>query len=298
MFAQSKIIPITDNFNVWTRRVGDSSIKMLLLHVGPGMTHEYLESFQDYLPNEGIEIYFYDQLGSYYSDQPDDPSLWNVDRFREEVEEVRQKLNLEDFYLLGQSWGGFLAIEYALKYQSNLKGLVLSNTTASITSYINYINELRNQLPKDVIKRLDEFEDKGDYSNPEYVRLLDEHLNNKHICRLNPWPDAAKRGFENMNSQVYETLHGPNEFLVTGNYQNWNRWDDLYNIDVPTLVLGARHDSMSVLDQKEMGKRIPNSRVDICENGSHLPMWDDAENYFSYLKNFIYDVEKKSFRNS
>lgn len=295
MFAQSKIIPISGGYHVWTRRVGDSPIKLLLLHGGPGMTHEYLESFEDYLPNDGIEIYFYDQLGSYFSDQPDDPSLWNVDRFREEVEEVRQKLELDDFYLLGSSWGGFLAIEYAIKYQASIKGLILSNTTASIASYTAYINELRDQLPKEVIQQLEAFEKKGDYSHPEYNRLLDEHLNNKHICRLNPWPDAAKRGFGNLNTQVYETLHGPNEFLVSGNYKEWNRWDDLKSIHVPTLVLGAKHDSMSLKDQEEMGNRIPNAEVAICENGSHLSMWDDPDNYFTFIKNFIHQVETNSF---
>lgn len=294
MYEQSKIINLNNGFNVWTRKVGDSSIKLLLLHGGPGMTHEYLESFQDYLPDQGIEIYFYDQLGSYFSDQPDDPSLWNVDRFREEVEEVRQKLGLDEFYLLGSSWGGFLAIEYAVKYQSHLKGLILSNTTASIAAYSKYINELRDKLPVDVIEKLDEYERNEDYSNPEYEALLDEHLNNKYICRLDPWPDAAKRGFGNINPQVYETLHGPNEFLVTGNYKDWNRWNDLENINVPTLVLGSRYDSMSMSDQEEMNRRIPNSKLAICENGSHLAMWDDADNYFSYLKEFIAEVEDES----
>ena len=294
MYEQSKIINLDNGFNVWTRKVGESSIKLLLLHGGPGMTHEYLESFQDYLPDQGIEIYFYDQLGSYFSDQPDDPSLWNVDRFREEVEEVRQKLGLDEFYLLGSSWGGFLAIEYAVKYQSHLKGLILSNTTASIAAYSKYINELRDKLPADVIDKLDEYERNEDYSNPEYEALLDEHLNNKYICRLDPWPDAAKRGFGNINPQVYETLHGPNEFLVTGNYKDWNRWNDLENINVPTLVLGSRYDSMSMSDQEEMNRRIPNSKLAICENGSHLAMWDDADNYFSYLKEFIAEVEDGS----
>lgn len=295
MKAQSRIIPIGDGFHVWTRRVGNSPIKMLLLHGGPGMTHEYLESFEDYLPDNGIEIYFYDQLGSYFSDQPDDPSLWNVDRFREEVEEVRKQLNLENFYLLGSSWGGFLAIEYAIKYQRSLKGLILSNTTASIASYAAYINKLRNQLPDEVIKQLQTFEEKGEYDHPEYIQLLDIHLNNKYICRIEPWPDGARRGFDNINMQVYETLHGPNEFLVTGNYKDWDRWDDLQQITVPTLVLGAKHDSMSLEDQERMGQEIPNAEVAICENGSHLSMWDDPENYFSFIKGFVRKVEDGSF---
>src|SRR5699024_10987206 len=142
-------------------------------------THEYLESFQDYLPDQGIEIYFYDQLGSYFSDQPDDPSLWNVDRFREEVEEVRQKLGLDDFYLLCSSWGGFLSIEYAVKYQSHLKGLRLTNTIASIAAYSKYINELRDKLPSYIIEKLDEYQLNENYSKPEYEALLNEQLNNK-----------------------------------------------------------------------------------------------------------------------
>lgn len=295
MFAQTKIIELENGFNVWTRRVGNGNVKLLLLHGGPGMTHEYLESFQDYLPQEGYEIYFYDQLGSYHSDQPDDPSLWTVDRFREEAEEVRTKLGLEDFYLLGSSWGGFLAMDYAVKYQEHLKGLILSNTTASIASYTKYINELRNKLPEEVIQELTYYEDQEDYANPRYNELLDIHLNNKHICRLNPWPDAAQRGFNHINQQVYETLHGPNEFVVSGNYKEWSQWDNLQTIKTPTLVLGAKHDSMSLDDQYEMGKRLPNSRVNICENGSHLAMWDDADQYFHYLKQFIVDVENHNF---
>src|SRR5690625_4553156 len=133
MMAQSKIIPISGGFHVWTRKVGKSPIKILLLHGGPGCTHEYLEPFEEYLSDE-FEIYFYDQLGSYYSDQPNDPSLWTIERFREELEEVRQHLDLENFYLYGNSWGGMLGIEYALKYQVALKGLIISNMTASIPS--------------------------------------------------------------------------------------------------------------------------------------------------------------------
>ena len=296
LFAQTKIIELENGFNVWTRRVGKGDVKLLLLHGGPGMTHEYLESFKDYLPQEGIEIYFYDQLGSYHSDQPNDPSLWTVDRFREEVEEVRTKLGLEDFYLLGSSWGGFLAMDYAVKYQEHLKGLILSNTTASIASYTKYINELRNKLPEEVIQELSYYEEKEDYANPRYNELLDIHLNNKHICRLNPWPDAARRGFGNINQQVYETLHGPNEFVVSGNYKDWSQWDYLHTIKTPTLVLGAKHDSMSLDDQYEMGKRLPNARVNICANGSHLAMWDDADEYFEYLKQFIHDVEADTFK--
>jgi proline iminopeptidase len=291
MAGQSKIVPISGGFHVWTRRVGESPIKLLLLHGGPGCTHEYLECFEDHLPPEGIEIYFYDQLGSYNSDQPTDMKLWDIDRFREEVEEVRNFLNLDQFYLFGSSWGGFLSIEYALKYQSALKGLIISNMTASISSYVRYINQLRDQLPADIVAKMKHYEALQDYNKPEYADLIHEHLNKKHVCRLDPWPDSVVRGFAHMNEQVYNTMQGPNEFLVTGTFKDWNRWDYLHQIKVPTLLLGGKYDTMDPADKVEMGKRIPNSRVGICPNGSHLSMWDDPKNYFEYIKNFIKDVE-------
>lgn len=290
--SQSKIIPIQGGFHVWTRKVGDAPVKMLLLHGGPGCTHEYFENFEEYLPPAGIEIYFYDQLGSHYSDQPDDISLWNVERFREEVEEVRQALGLDGFYLLGQSWGGFLGIEYALKYQHALKGLVISNMTASIPSYVRYINELRAKLPQDIIRRMEEFEAREAYTDKEYEALMIEHLYTKHLCRLKPWPDAVSRALAHINPAVYNTMQGPNEFFVNGTFKDWDRWDDLNQITVPTLVIGARHDTMDPKDIEEMGRRIPNASVGICENGSHLAMWDDTAAYFALIKQFVANVER------
>jgi len=287
MNGETKIIRLSNGYNVWTRRVGRGDIKILLLHGGPGMTHEYLESLSYFLPQEGVELYFYDQLGSYYSDQPDDPSLWTMDRFKDEVEEVRRALGLEDFYLYGSSWGGFLAIEYALHYKEGLRGLILSNTTASIDAYTKYVNELRSRAPKEVQDKWKFYEERKDYDNEEYNRLLDDHLNNLYICRLDPWPEPALRSFANLGRQVYETLHGPNEFLVTGNHKEWNRWDRLDEIKVPTLILGAKYDSMSLEDQEKMHRLIPNSSLGICPKGSHLSMWDDQENYFKFFIDFL-----------
>ncbi|MDH5788522.1 MAG: alpha/beta fold hydrolase, partial [Candidatus Bathyarchaeota archaeon] len=105
-----KIIHVDGKYNVWTKKIGNSNTKMLTLHGGPGATHEYFECFEDFLPQAGIEFYYYDQLGSAYSDQPKDKTLWTIDRFREEVEQVRVTLGLNNFYLYGQSWGGMLGI--------------------------------------------------------------------------------------------------------------------------------------------------------------------------------------------
>ncbi len=293
--AGIRLIPVDGKYKVWTKKLGAGPIKMLTLHGGPGFGHEYFECFEDFLPQEGIEFYYYDQLGSSYSDQPDDPSLWRIDRFLEEVEQVRAALGLENFYLYGQSWGSMLAIEYALKYQRHLKGLVLSSMTASIPSYMAYTAKLRSGLPKDAVATLEKYEATNSYDAPEYQQVIMEVLYKRHICRLDPWPDPVERAFKHVNTQVYNTMQGNNEFVVTGNFKDWDRWADLPKIKVPTLVIGAKYDEMNPDDIRREGSLIPRSRVLICENGSHLAMWDDQEAYFQGLIAFLHDVEKGRF---
>ncbi len=291
-----RLIPVDGKYKVWTKRVGSGPINMLTLHGGPGVTHEYFECFEDFLPQQGIEFYYYDQLGSAYSDQPDDPSLWTVERFREEVEQVRAALGLENFYLYGQSWGGLLAIEYALKYQRHLKGLIISNMAASWASYVDYINELRRKLPPHVIQVLENYEAKGEYEAPEYQEVLLKELYAKHICRLDPWPDPVERTFRHLNPKVYNTMQGPSEFVPTGTLKTWDRWKDLHAITVPTLLSVGRYDEMRVADIQKMAELIPKVRVSLCENGSHLSLWDDQEAYFRDLLRFIKDVERGKLR--
>ena len=290
-----RLIPIDGGkYRVWTKRVGSGRIKVLTLHGGPGATHEYFECFEDFLPQQGIEFYYYDQLGSAYSDQPDDASLWTIDRFREEVEQVRAALGLENFYLLGHSWGGMLGIEYALKYQKHLRGFVLSSMTASIPSYMAYAAKLRAALPADVIAILDKYEKKGEYEAPEYQETMMKQVYSRHVCRLDPWPEPLDRCFKHFNMKVYNTMQGPNEFVVTGNFKNWDRWKDLPQIKVPTLVVSGRYDEMNPEDMKREGKLIRNSRVVLCENGSHMCLWDDQQAYFRGLLGWIKDVETGS----
>src|SRR6478672_756529 len=289
--AGIRMITVDGKYKVWTKKVGAGKIKVLTLHGGPGVTHEYFECFEDFLPQAGVEFYYYDQLGSFYSDQPDDKSLWTIDRFREEVEQVRKALGLEDFYLYGQSWGSMLAIEYALKYQKHLKGLVLSSMTASIPSYMSYANKLKAALPKDVLATLEKYEATGNYDAPEYQQAMMEQVYKRHVCRVDPWPDPVDRAFKHANLQIYNTMQGPNEFVVTGTFKDWDRWADLPKITVPTLVIGAKHDEMNPDDIRREATLLPHSRLAICENGSHLAMWDDQEAYFRHLIGFLKDVE-------
>lgn len=291
----ARMVPVDGKYHVWTKRVGSAPVKMLTLHGGPGFPHDYFECFEDFLPQKGIEFYYYDQLGVGNSDQPDDVSLWTVDRYREEVEQVRRGLGLERFYLFGHSWGGMLGIEYALSYQNHLKALVISNMTASVPSYVAYVNELRSKLSEEDRRILEKFEAKGEYDAPEYQQVIFGKIYTQYILRLDPWPEPVERAFKKFNAKIYNTMQGPNEFVVTGNFKDWDRWNDLPKIKVPTLLIGAIHDEMRPDDIRKMGKLIPNSRVVIL-NGSHLSMYDDQASYFRELVRFIKDVESGRFR--
>lgn len=284
-------------FKVWTRRVGEHPTKkLLLLHGGPGATHEGFEIFEQYLPSDGIEFYYYDQLGSYRSDQPDEPELWTVPRFVDEVEQVRSALDLnaDNFYLLGQSWGGLLAIEYALAHQENLKGLVISNMMSSAPAYGAYAeNVLMPSMDPEVVKELKDLEAKEDYANPRYEALLMEHHYVHHILRkpLDRWPDSVMRMIEHVNHDIYVPMQGPSELGIRGTLADWDRSRDLVRITVPTLVIGATHDTMDPAHMAWMADQLPNGRSLICPNGSHSAQYDDPEHYFPGLIRFIDEVD-------
>ncbi len=281
------MIDIEGGYQVWTKKVGNAPIKVLLLHGGPGVDHSYFECFEDFLPQNGIEFYYYDQLDSTNSDKPGDPKLWTIERFRDEVEAVRKGLGLEQFYLFGHSWGGMLAIEYALTYPQYLKGMIISNMTAGIQAFEKHIAELRAALPDDVTRILDKYEKAGAYEAPEYEKIMLEQVYSRYVCRLNPWPEPLTRTFRNLNAKVYNYLQGANEFFVTGTMKNWERWSDLPRIRTRTLVMGAKYDEMSSKDLQKMADSMPNARAWISENGSHMAMYDDQIAYFRRLLTFL-----------
>ena len=291
-----RMIPISTpkgQFRVWTKRVGNSpKIKVLLLHGGPGATHEYFEAADSYLPGAGVEYYYYDQLGSAYSDQPDDLSLWTTERFVEEVEQVRQALGLgpDNFYLLGHSWGGILAAEYALKYQQHLKGLVISNMMMSIPAYNEYAQKvLMPAMDPTALEAILSFEKKKDYENPRYMELLVPNYYVQHILRMPPdqWPDPVNRAFAKLNKKVYILMQGPSEMGASGRLEKWDRTADLGTITVPTLVIGAAHDTMDPKHMEGIARQVKQGTFLLCPNGSHLAMYDDQETYFRGLIEFL-----------
>jgi proline iminopeptidase len=299
-----KLIPIDTpkgTFRVWTKRIGNHpTMKVLILHGGPGATHEYFEAFDSYFPAAGIEYYYYDQLGSYYSDQPNEPELWELARFVEEVEQVRTALGLnrENFYLYGQSWGGILAIEYALKYQQHLKGLIISNMMASIPQYNEYAHTvLMPGMDPDVLVEIQRYEAAGDYENPRYMELLVAHHYVHHVLRMpaEDWPDPVNRAFKHINAAIYVPMQGPSELGASGKLVEWDRTADLTRIVVPTLVVGAQYDTMNPEHMQWMATVVQHGRYLYCSNGSHMALYDDQAVYFRGLIQFIYDVDADQF---
>jgi proline iminopeptidase len=293
-----KMIPVetpAGKFRVWTKRIGNNPrIKILLLHGGPAMTHEYMECFESFFPREGFEFYEYDQLGSYYSDQPTDTILWTTARFTEEVEQVRKALGLnkDNFYLLGNSWGGILAMEYALKYQDNLKGLIICNMMASCPDYGKYADEvLARQMDPTVLKEVKALEAKGDFQNPRYMELLLPHFYKKHLCRLEEWPDGLNRSFKHVNAVVYTLMQGPSEFGIGGRLAAWDIKNRLKEIKVPTLTVGARYDTMDPEHMKWMSTQVQKGTYLFCPQGSHLAMWDDQKVFMEGVIKFIKQVD-------
>lgn len=289
------MIEVDGKYHVWTDRVGNGPVKMLTLHGGPGFPHDYLECFEDFLPQHGIQFYYYDQLGVGNSDTPDDASLWTVARYCGEVEQVRKGLALDHFYLFGHSWGGMLAIEYALAHQDHLKALIISDMTAGIPAYEKYAATLLAELSPEDQKTLKTFAAEGKYDAPEYQEIMLGKVYAQHLLRLDPWPEPVARAFRKFNEKIYNVMQGPNEFVITGNFKEWDRWADLPKIKVPTLIITGRHGTMSPDDIRRMGSLIPHSRVVITE-GSHLDMYDDQERYFRELVKFVKDVESGKFK--
>ncbi len=296
-----RMIPIhtpSGDFRVWTKRVGNNPrIKMLILHGGPGGNHQAYEAFDSFLPAEGIEYYYYDQLGSAFSDQPKDMApLLSTDRFVDEVEQVRAALGLDkdNFYLYGHSWGGILAIEYALRYPQHLKGLVISNMMSSIPAYNTYAHDvLMPKMDPAVLKEILALEAKKDYANPRYEELLVSNFYTDHVLRMPPdqWPEPVLRSFGRLNKDVYIPMQGPSEMGASGILATWDRSQHLKKINVPTLVIGADHDTMDPGHMAWMATQFPHGRFLRSRDGSHMALYDDQATYMTGLIAFLKDVD-------
>lgn len=300
----ARMIPIKTpygDYRVWTKKIGSNPrIKVLLLHGGPGGTHEYFEAVDSFFPGHSIEYFYYDQLGSHYSDQPDDPRLWTIPRFVDEVEQVRIALGLDssNFYLMGNSWGGILAMEYALKYQKNLKALLICNMMASAPAYGDYAqNVLAKGVEPKALAEIRALEAAGRTNEPRFEELVFANYYVDHVLRrpLAQWPEPVTRSFAHLNKKIYVMMQGPSEFGISGTLEKWDRTRDLHLITVPTLVTVARYDTMDPTHMRWMAKEIPHARALELPEGSHLAIYDDQQRFFAGVISFIADVNEGRF---
>lgn len=285
-------------YHVWYRIVGDGEasgkLPLLCLHGGPGATHDYLEPLEA-MSTTGRRVIFYDQLGAGNSDHPDNPSLWTVELFVQELGVVRSALGLQRVHLLGQSWGGMLGMEYALTQPAGLASLIVADSPASIPQWVAEANRLRADLPPDVQQALLKHEAAGTTDSAEYQQAMLVFYR-RHLCRVDPWPDCVNRTFEKMAQypQVYNTMNGPSEFHVIGTLKHWDVTHRLGEIHVPTLVIGGRYDEATPAITETVHRGIPGSQWVIFENSAHMPHVEESGRYMQVLGEFLDRVEAQS----
>jgi len=275
-----------DGYTIKTYSFGEGDEVVLLLNGGPGLPCDYLRDSHSCLKLEGYRVVAFDQLGTGSSDRPTDEALWTIERYVAETEAVRQALDLGKVHMVGQSWGGWLAIDYALTHPDALKTVVLENTAADMPHLISELERLRGALGSETVSMMQRHEAQGTLDHPEYQAAI-TLLNYRHVCRLEEWPAPVLRSLNDWNMGPYETMQGPNEFLYTGNMKEWNRVPDLHKITVPVLITTGQHDELTPACALRMKQQIPQAELHVFPNSSHMPFFEEPHAFFPVLLDFL-----------
>jgi L-proline amide hydrolase len=291
-------IPFKD-YETWYRVVGTGEepgkFPLLCLHGGPGAAHDYLDSLSA-MADSGRRVIFYDQLGCNRSAIPESrPEMWTVQLYVEEVDAVRNALGFDRIHLLGQSWGGMLAMEYALTQPEGLESLTIASSPASMIQWVAEANRLREELPPQVQQTLLLHEAAGTVDSPAYKEAM-QVFYDRHVCRVVPNPDYVKRSFDSIerNPEVYFTMNGPSEFHVVGTLKQWDIIPRLGEIKVPTLVTSGRFDEATPLIAGTVHDGIAGSQWVIFEESSHMAHAEEPERYMQVLGEFFTAVEENA----
>ncbi len=265
---------------------GDGGIPLLCLHGGPGMAHDYLDSLVAL--SDRRAVVFYDQLGCGQSDRPDDPSLWTIERSVAEVAAVCHALGLGRMHLFGNSWGGWLAMQYALDRRPALASLTISSSPPSVPRVVDEMAVLRRQLPADVEAVITDHEYRGVFNCPEYTAAIMVFYK-RHLCRLTPWPPSVERSMGvAFGAGPYLTMWGPSEFgPVTGVLGGWDITDRLGELDMPVLLTVGRHDEMWPSHMEDMCARIPRAELVVFEESSHMAFVEETDAYMATMNRFL-----------
>jgi proline iminopeptidase len=275
-----------DGYKVIAYSFGSGDEVVFCLNGGPGLPCDYLRDSHSCLIDHGFRVVAFDQLGTGASDRPTDPALWTITRYVAETETVRQALGLGRVHLLGQSWGGWLSVEYALTHPQALKTLILEDTAADIPHLISELERLRAALGPETVAMMQRHEAEGTLDHPEYKAAV-TILNYRHVCRLAEWPAPVRRSLDDWNMGPYETIQGPNEFLYVGNLKDWNRIPDMHRITVPTLITCGQHDELTPACSLRMKLALPNAELRVFPSSSHMPFYEEPHLYYPALLDFL-----------
>jgi len=272
---------------LWYSISGDDvdAVPLLALHGGPGASHDFLEP----LENLGDErpVILYDQLGCGNSDRPEDKSLWTIERFSEEIDTVRAHLNLKTIHLLGYSWGTMLAVDYMLKTRpEGVRSLVLSAPCLSAKRWARDQKAYLSRMPREIQDAIDKAEKSGSFDSPEYQNAMMEYYK-IHLCRFDPWPDAVNKTFEKMNLSLYGHMWGPSEFSVTGTLKNYERAEQLGELQMPVLFTCGSYDEATPETTEYYHNMLPGSEIVIFENASHLHINEKTKEYLAAIRQFL-----------
>lgn len=275
-----------DGYDVVTYSFGSADETVLCLNGGPGLPCDYLREAHSCLVDEDYRVVTFDQLGTGASSRPDDDSLWNITRYVNEVETVRTALGLGTVHLLGHSWGGWLAIDYALTYPHAVRSLILESTVADIPHLQTELQLLREALGVETVQMMQRHEAAGTFDHPEYTAAV-TLLNYRHVCRLMEWPAPVRRSLDDWNMAPYTSMQGPNEFLYTGNLKDWNRIPDLPRITAPVLITCGQYDELTPACSLRMKDALPQAEIHIIGNASHMAFYEIPDEYYPALLGFL-----------
>lgn len=282
--TETSFVPVTGG-KVATYSFGDGDDTILFLQGGPGMRANYLIEAHIGLIEEGYRLVFFDPLGAGRSDRPADSSLWTIERFAEEVETVRKSLNLGDIQLYGHSWGAILSVEYLIRYPKHVIASVISHGFADTQFHQKELDRLTAALGHEFAHMRRMHELAGTTDSVEY-QAGERVLWHKHICRMLEWPDELTNLEEVLNPDIYKEIIGL-EFNMKGNLRDWNRLQDLKEVQIPALVLSGEYDALTPNEAQKIYQALPNSSFHLFRNVAHMPMYECPSEYRQVVHQFF-----------
>lgn len=286
MQTQTQRLKLSEGFEVTIYIHGDGPETLFLANGGPGLPCRYLLDPHKRLADDRFRVVSWDQLGCGSSDKPDDSELWTLHRYVAEADQVRAAVGAEKVHFLGHSWGTWLGTEYALTHPDRVASYVIADGACDIPHLVVELNRLRAALGTETVTMMVGHEAAGTTDHPEYQAAI-AILNYRHVCRLSVWPESLTASLDDWNMAPYMAMQGPNEFTYTGNMRNWNRIPTMSAIEAPCLVLSGKYDELTPACSHKMHSALPDSRIRIFPHSSHMPFYEEPDDYFDEVAKFL-----------